>query len=165
VCLSKSLSGYGLPLAITLVKPEHDVFAPGEHNGTFRGNNTAFVTATEALRFWENDHLEKDVARKAGIVRAGFQEIADAHPAFEPTLKGRGLMQGIAINQGEAADEICAEAFERGLILETAGSDGEVVKCLCPLTISDHDLYQGLAILKEAFTTVASRRHPAKNAA
>ena len=43
------------------------------------------------------------------------------------------------------------EAFRRGLILETSGPEGEVVKCLCPLTIPDEDLRQGLGILKEAF--------------
>ena len=46
VTLSKSLSGYGLPFAVVLIKPELDVWKPGEHNGTFRGNNHAFVTAT-----------------------------------------------------------------------------------------------------------------------
>src|SRR5699024_8229259 len=55
VCLSKSIGGYGLPMAITLFKRELDIWGPAEHNGTFRGNNLAFVAATEALNFWEND--------------------------------------------------------------------------------------------------------------
>ncbi|HEV7370916.1 diaminobutyrate--2-oxoglutarate transaminase [Arenibaculum sp.] len=156
VCLSKSLSGYGLPMSLTLVKPEYDRFAPGEHNGTFRGNNHAFVTGTEALRFWEDDGLEKEVARKAETVRAGFARIAGMAGGLAPELRGRGLMQGIALNSGEAARAICTEAFRRGLVLETSGPDGEVVKCLCPLTISDEELRQGLAILEEAFATVAA---------
>jgi len=158
ICLSKSLSGFGLPLAMTLLKPEHDRFAPGEHNGTFRGHNLAFVTATEALRFWRDDQLGKEVNRKAAIVRAGFEEIAADAPQLEPRLRGRGLMQGIALNSGDVADKICAEAFRNGLILETSGPDGEVMKCLCPLTISDEDLHQGLAILKDAVATVAGRK-------
>jgi len=52
ICLSKSISGSGLPMALTLVKPEIDCFSPGQHNGTFRGNNLAFVTARHALDYW-----------------------------------------------------------------------------------------------------------------
>jgi diaminobutyrate-2-oxoglutarate transaminase len=163
VCLSKSLSGYGLPLSVVLIKPDYDVFAAGEHNGTFRGNNMAFVTATEALRFWENDDLTKDVARKAGIIRATFDKLAAAHPQFEPDVRGRGFMQGIALNSGEVAGAICAEAFKNGVLMETSGPDGEVVKILAPLTISDADLTAGLDILTAAFATVA--RSLAKSAA
>ncbi|MGC2857167.1 diaminobutyrate--2-oxoglutarate transaminase [Novispirillum sp. DQ9] len=158
ICLSKSLSGYGLPLSVVLIKPHYDVFAAGEHNGTFRGNNMAFITATEALRFWETDALSKDVARKAGIVRAAFDRIAQAHPEFAPEVRGRGLMQGIALNSGDAAAAICGEAFSNGVLMETSGPDGEVVKILCPLTIPDADLTTGLDILADAFATVARAR-------
>lgn len=158
ITLSKSLSGFGQPLSVVLVKPEHDVFGPGEHNGTFRGNNLAFITATEALRFWETGDFMKDVARKAEIVRESFNTIAATHPEFKPEVRGRGMMQGIALNNGEAAGEICAEAFERGLVLETSGPDGEVVKCLAPLVISDEDLREGFAILADCFTVVSQRR-------
>lgn len=64
VTLSKSLSGYGLPLALVLIKPELDQWAPGEHNGTFRGHCPAFVTATAALQFWQNDALTQAVQKK-----------------------------------------------------------------------------------------------------
>lgn len=155
VCLSKSLSGYGLPLSVVLIKPEFDVFAAGEHNGTFRGNNMAFVTAAEALRFWENDDLSKDVARKAAMIRATFETLAAAYPQFEPEPRGRGFMQGIALNSGDTAGAICGEAFANGVLMETSGPDGEVVKILAPLTISDEDLTAGLDILTKAFAKVA----------
>jgi len=165
ITLSKSLSGYGVPFAVTLVKPEYDCFGPGEHNGTFRGNNMAFVTAAEALRFWEDDTLVKDVERKAKIVRTAFEDIAAAHPVLKAELRGRGFMQGIAVESGEMADAICAEAFNNGLIMETSGPDGEVVKFLAPLTISDADLAEGLDILKKAVATVAQRYTPSTAAA
>lgn len=159
ITLSKSLSGYGLPFALTLVKPEIDIFGPGEHNGTFRGHNLAFVTATEALRFWETDDFAKDVQRKAEILKARFEEIAQAHPGLEAQARGRGFMQGIAINSGDLADEICAEAFKMGLIMETSGPDGEVVKALPPLVISDEDLTAGLDIVAKAFDIVEQRHN------
>lgn len=149
VCLAKSLSGIGLPLALVLVKPEHDRLAPGEHNGTFRGNNLAFVTATEALRFWTDDRLEREIARKAARVRQRLEAIAAAYPkTILPGVRGRGLMQGLVALSGAVARHISSEAFTRGLIIETAGPHGEVVKCLCPLTIRDGDLTAGLDILE-----------------
>ena len=155
---SKSLSAYGLPFAHVLMRPELDKWKPGQYNGTFRGFNMAFVTAAAALRhFWSDDTFERDVQRKGRIVEERFARIAAmltemGYPASE---RGRGLMRGIDVRDGDVADKITAKAFENGLIIETAGQDGQVVKCLCPLVISDEDLLEGLDILersaKEAF--------------
>src|SRR5690625_1347487 len=68
VCLSKSIGGYGLPMALTLFKPELDIWGPGEHNGTFRGNNLAFIAATEALSYWENDQFSNEIDKKAALI-------------------------------------------------------------------------------------------------
>ncbi|MDR5905872.1 diaminobutyrate--2-oxoglutarate transaminase [Franzmannia qiaohouensis] len=155
---SKSLSGLGLPFAHVLMRPELDKWKPGQYNGTFRGFNLAFTTATAAMRhFWSDDTFERDVQRKGRIVEERFQKLAEwltakGIPASE---RGRGLMRGLDVGSGEHADKITAEAFEQGLIIETSGHDGQVVKCLCPLTISDEDLLKGLDILdastKKAF--------------
>ncbi|MCA1939708.1 MAG: diaminobutyrate--2-oxoglutarate transaminase [Caenispirillum bisanense] len=158
VCLSKSLGGMGVPFAVTLVKPEYDVFGPGEHNGTFRGNNLAFVAAAEALRFWETDELAEDVREKAAIIKERFLRLRDRFPQLDGEVRGRGFMQGIALGAEGAAKEICAEAFKRGLIIETSGPSGEVVKILAPLTITRDGLAQGLDILEQAFATVAGKR-------
>ncbi|MBD3894360.1 diaminobutyrate--2-oxoglutarate transaminase [Halomonas sp. ML-15] len=147
---SKSLSGLGLPFAHVLMRPELDKWKPGQYNGTFRGFNLAFTTATAAMRhFWSDDTFERDVQRKGRIVEERFQQLAEwltakGIPASE---RGRGLMRGLDVGSGEHADKITAEAFEQGLIIETSGHEGQVVKCLCPLTISDEDLLEGLDIL------------------
>ena len=70
------------------------------------------------------------------------------------TAKGRGFMQGIEFKSGELANRICREAFTRGLIIETSGSEGQVVKCLCPLTITPEELDQGLTILEQSIAAV-----------
>jgi len=158
VTLAKSLSGMGLPMALTLIRPEHDRWKPGEHNGTFRGNNHAFVTAAKALDlYWADDAFERDVARKADILRARLTRIANASPLAN-RVKGRGMMSGIEMDSGEIAAEICADCFDNGLIIETSGSDDEVVKVLAPLTIRDADLEAGLKILESAVRTVSARR-------
>lgn len=165
VCLSKSISGYGLPLALTLVRPEYDRFAPGEHNGTFRGHNPALITAAEALRYWESDDLERETARKAAIVTSALNDIANAFPVLAAEVRGRGLMQGMAVDPEGLAEDICREAFARGLILETSGPLNEVVKLLPPLTIDETALRQGLSILNEATRAAVGNHEATRDAA
>lgn len=152
ICLSKSLSGFGLPFAITLMKPEIDVFNPGEHNGTFRGNNAAFVTARAALEhFWRCDSTTHDVNAKASIIRDCLLNIAADHDAH---VRGRGMIQGIEFADPKTASQIVSEAFKRGLIIETAGPDDEVLKFLPALNIPDEDLRKGLSIVEECVAEV-----------
>ncbi|RUO25489.1 diaminobutyrate--2-oxoglutarate transaminase [Aliidiomarina minuta] len=158
VTLSKSLSGYGLPFAVTLLRPDLDLWDPAEHNGTFRGNNLAFVTARVALEeYWQDDKFAQQIKQKAEILEKRFSGIVDRFDA-DMKLKGRGMMRGIATPSGEIAGQICKEAFANGLAVETSGSWSEVVKCLCPLTIPEEDLNEGLDILENAFASVLSEK-------
>ncbi|WP_410648096.1 diaminobutyrate--2-oxoglutarate transaminase [Amycolatopsis sp. cmx-4-54] len=155
VCLSKSIGGYGIPMALTLIRPDLDVWEPGEHNGTFRGISPAFVTATEALRvYWSDDALEKSTKAKGERIAAAFQGIVEAYPDANLFAKGRGLARGIEFANGDLAGKVCAAAFERGLLMETSGPDGEVMKVLPPLTLTDDELTKGLSIIDEAVATV-----------
>ncbi|MEV0050434.1 diaminobutyrate--2-oxoglutarate transaminase [Saccharopolyspora shandongensis] len=151
VCLSKSIGGYGLPMALTLIKPELDVWEPGEHNGTFRGVSPAFVTAAEALRvYWSDDELEKSTRAKGERVGIGLQNVVERFPEAGLAAKGRGLARGLEFSGGELAGQVCAAAFERGLLLETSGPGGEVVKLLPPLTLTDAEVDEGLEIIAES---------------
>ncbi len=148
VTMAKSLSGMGLPFALTLFRPELDVWSPGEHNGTFRGNNHAFVTAAAALRhFWTTDEFEKDVQRRGEILAARLDTMAERHGL---TTRGRGMMRGIDVDSGETACAITSACFDQGLIIETSGAHDEIVKVLAPLTIEDDVLEAGLDILEQA---------------
>ncbi len=159
VTLSKSLSGYGQPMAVVLLRPELDQWAPGEHNGTFRGNNLAFVTARAALdHFWRDELLTTSVQRKGGVIERKLRDINERYFDGALELRGRGMMRGIACPDGELAQQVTARAFQEGLIIETSGANDEVVKTLCPLTIGDAALDQGLDILDRAFADV-TRRH------
>ncbi len=149
VTLSKSLSGFGLPLALVLIHPDHDQWLPAEHNGTFRGNNLAFLTATVALKkFWHNDDLANDVRRKGQIVHQSLSEMGKLIPGS--VVKGRGLFLGLDVGSGELAGEICRQAFASGLVIETSGAYGEVVKVLAPLTTPASQLLAGLEILHQS---------------
>jgi diaminobutyrate-2-oxoglutarate transaminase len=156
VCLSKSLSGYGLPLAILLIRPDLDVWAPGEHNGTFRGHNPAFVTARAALEtYWRNDALRRRVEATGEIVRARLEAIVETSPGLEAEIRGLGLIQGIACEDAAQAERICRGAFERGLIMETAGPEANVAKVMPPLTIDEVSLKDGLDLLEASVHGVA----------
>jgi diaminobutyrate-2-oxoglutarate transaminase len=154
VCISKSISGYGLPMALTLIKPEHDVWGPGEHNGTFRGNNPAFVTATASIHeFWSDDTLEKSTIAKGERIEQTMRELAGSLPG-DLEVKGRGLARGLGFAQAELADEVAGAAFERGLLMETAGPHSEVAKLMPALTITDDELSEGLDIFSDAVRSV-----------
>jgi len=149
VTMAKSVSGYGLPMALVLVRPEYDVFGPAEHNGTFRGNTHAFVTARVAVeKFWADDRFQQQIAAKSVILTTALQEVAELVPGA--CLKGRGMMQGVDVGSGELAADICARAFEKGLIIETSGPDDQVVKVLAPLTTPEATFRKGLNILLDA---------------
>ena len=156
VTLSKSLSAYGLPFSIVLMRPDLDQWKPGEHNGTFRGHNLAFVTAQAAIEeFWRDDAFSREVERKARTLAAALDRMAAAYGDGRFSARGRGLLRGLDTGSGTFATRACAVAFERGLVIEKSGSDGQVIKCLCPLTIDDRQLAEGIAILDASVKTAA----------
>jgi len=151
VVLSKSLSGFGLPFAVVLFKPELDQWKPGEHNGTFRGNNFAFVTARAAIdHFWSDDRFTMEINEKGSYVSRRLADIVSRYGEGNFTTRGRGMFQGINCVSGELAGEITRRAFKQGLIIETSGADDHVVKFLCPLMISQDNLAHGIDIVEEA---------------
>ncbi|ANY15341.1 diaminobutyrate--2-oxoglutarate transaminase [Bordetella pseudohinzii] len=150
ITLSKSLSGFGLPMSLVLMKPELDIWKPGAHSGTFRGNNLAFVTAAEALdTYWASDAFSNEVQRKERVVRDWLENLAHSYPNAGLAVRGRGLIQGlVATTTPELANEIARKAFERGVVIETSGAHDEVLKLLPALTIEDELLARGLDVIE-----------------
>ena len=148
VTMAKSLSGLGLPFALTMFKPRHDIWSPGEHNGTFRGNNHAFVTATAALKhFWRTGAFEQDVKRRGDYLGRRLDAMAADHGL---STRGRGMMRGLDMGSGQSAARVTQACFDAGLIIETSGGHDEIVKVLAPLTIDDDVLAAGLDILEQS---------------
>ncbi len=155
VTMSKSLSGYGIPFALVLIKPEYDLWKPGEHNGTFRGNNMAFVTAKAAIdTYWSDDKFEKEVRKKGAYITKRLQEIVEKYGDGNFYARGRGMFQGINCVSGELASKITKKAFKKGLIIETSGADDHVIKLLCPLTITEENLKKGIDIIEQSVKEV-----------
>ncbi|MBL1074986.1 diaminobutyrate--2-oxoglutarate transaminase [Nocardia sp. 2] len=155
VTLSKSIGGYGLPMALVLMKPELDQWSPGEHNGTFRGNNPAFVTAQAALQhYWSDGGLQTATFVKGERIQRALTGMAAAHEGM--TTRGRGLVHGLVFDDASQAGKVCSVAFDQGLLVETSGPEDEVVKLLPPLTITADELDHGLEILATSVDVVCT---------
>ncbi|MBB5021312.1 diaminobutyrate-2-oxoglutarate transaminase [Desulfurispira natronophila] len=148
VTLSKSIGG-GLPLALLLMRPELDQWKPGEHTGTFRGNNLAFVASVETLAYWENNDLSDAIHYKSGILKEELEALAVKYPDLNASVRGRGLIYGFEIPEIGIAKEVSRIAFEKGLIIELSGASDQVVKFLPPLTIDEETLRKGIGIIDE----------------
>ena len=148
VVLSKSIGGYGMPFALTLFKPELDIWAPGEHNGTFRGNQLAIVAAKAGLEYFNNNNLAAETVRKSKIIEKFLEEnIKPLSDKIE--IRGIGFIWGIDVHDETIAKTISKKAFKKGLIIERAGRNNEVVKIMPPLIIEDELLLKGLEIFKD----------------
>jgi diaminobutyrate-2-oxoglutarate transaminase len=159
VCLSKAIGGMGLPMSIVLFRPDLDVLTPGQHNGTFRGHNLAFVAAKAAIDLWADPAFERKVQDTAAVVRERLERIVGAFPEHGAHVRGRGLMIAIGWSDASIAGAVSKAAFERGVIVETCGADDQVLKLLPPLTISDAELASGLDALEAAVAEVLGAAH------
>ena len=158
VTLSKSLGGYGLPFAVVLFKPELDQWKPGEHNGTFRGNNFAFVTAKAAIdHYWSDDSFSKEILLKGKYITGRLDLIVEKYGEGNFTTRGRGMFQGINCVDGDIAGKITRAAFKKGLIIETSGAEDHVIKLLCPLTLSMESLQKGIDIIEQSVKEVCAK--------
>lgn len=157
VVISKSIGG-GLPLALLLMRPELDQWQPGEHTGTFRGNNLAFIAATQALSFWDNDDLARGVEARGAIIEQELGRIAEKYPQFEPKVRGLGMVWGLELPQAGVAKDASHEAFDRKLLVETAGPNDQVLKFLPPLVIEEELLRKGLNIVDQCLGALIEKR-------
>lgn len=154
VCMSKSIGGYGLPFALTLIKPEYDKFGPGEHNGTFRGSQVSIVAAKAGLELNKMQNVDGQVKEKEGLVKEYLER--EIKPLLDEgeTYRGIGLIWGIEFKDGKLSRAVLDKCFEKGLVIELAGRGDSVLKILPALTIDKETLVKGLNIIKESIIEV-----------
>jgi diaminobutyrate-2-oxoglutarate transaminase len=151
VTLAKGIGGLGTPMAMNLVKPEHDKhWKPGEHTGTFRGQNLSFVAGREALRFFEDDALMSGTRAKGDTMRRALEAIATKYQGKGFSVRGKGMMQALDVQDGALAKAIAQDCFEHGMLFGPCGVGGQVLKLIPPLTIPTEELDAGLDILTQA---------------
>lgn len=153
ICLAKGIGGFGTPLAMNLVKPEHDAhWQPGEHTGTFRGQGFSFVAGREALRYFEDDALMALTLERGAMIADRMTALAARYPGF--SSRGKGMIQALDTGDGAVAKLIAKTCFESGLLVGPCGVGGQVIKLIPPLTIPDDDLEEGLTILEQVVEQV-----------
>lgn len=157
VTLSKGIGGLGLPLSLVLINPKIDVWKPAEHTGTFRGHNLAFVAAQAALNYWRTDSFSSEIQRKGAALAGLLTGIQERYAVLGLKIRGRGLIYGLEMPRPELAKAVSREAFQRGLIIELAGPQDEVVKFLPPLVIEDDVLYQGVQVVEQSLAAALRR--------
>jgi diaminobutyrate-2-oxoglutarate transaminase len=165
VCLSKSISGMGFPMALLLIRPDLDRWSPGEDNGTFRGNNIAFVAAAEVLkRYWNGCGMEEELRTKEALIRQAIDAIARQHRSHIRATPGLGLMQGIEFHATQDAAAVKALCFDNKLLIETCGPRDQVLKIMPALTIERDVLDHGLSIIAATVARSLRSHLPAPSA-
>ncbi len=148
VVLSKSISGFGLPMSLLLMKPEYDAFKPAEHNGTFRGNQLAFVGSKAGMEYFVREDLGKQAREKGKIIADKVKsEILPLDERLK--FRGIGMIAGIDFSgiDSKLALEVCHKCFDHGLVIELAGREDCVLKILPPLTVEEEVLNKGIDII------------------
>jgi diaminobutyrate-2-oxoglutarate transaminase len=151
VCLSKAISGYGLPMAIVLMKRAHDEWLPGEHTGTFRGHQLAFVAASAALEMWRDESFPDQLRRRSARLESALRAIVSQRPGL--ALRGRGFIWAVDFTDAggpDAAANAARLAFDNGLVIERCGRNDVALKVLPPITIDEAELRRGLELLAKA---------------
>lgn len=163
IALSKAIGG-GLPMSVMIYRQGLDLWKPGAHAGTFRGNQLAMAAGSKTLEIIKRDGLVERAAIAGRRLRANLERI-QSHTPYIGEVRGEGLMLGVEVidptrnpdslghppHGGDIARAIQSAAFRDGLILETGGRYGSVLRLLPPLTISDAEIDQASDILSDAF--------------
>lgn len=157
VTQSKSIGGYGMPFALVLFKPELDIWAPGEHNGTFRGYQLSMIAARAGLEVMLNEHVEEKVRDKEKIIARYMEEIKAIAPE-KIKVRGIGFVWGVDLYHcdpdGKTSKAVLDECFRHNLIVERVGRGNAVIKVMPELLIDEETLRRGLDVLKAAVKTV-----------
>jgi len=145
VCLAKGIAS-GLPLGAFIARAEQMSWPPGSHGSTFGGNPIACAAGLATLDLLEEGLIE-NAAKVGAEMHDGLREIAATHKQVTD-VRGRGLMQALELKTADQAAQLVQSAFERGLLLLTAGT--RAVRICPPLVIDREEAATGLEIISAA---------------
>ena len=169
ILCSKAVGG-SQPLAVVVYDKKLDLWKPGAHAGTFRGNQLAMKAGTVLLKKVGTEDFLAEVRRKGDYLRSKLEELKkNVHIIGD--VRGKGLMMGIemvdpnarpdSLGSLPASGEICAEVqkecFKNKLIMEKGGRNGSVMRCLCALTVTDSEIDQMISIFSAAVKKIDSQ--------
>jgi diaminobutyrate-2-oxoglutarate transaminase len=144
-----------------------DVWGPGAHAGTFRGNQLAMAAGTVVMKRVSKPEFLAEVTRKGDYFKSRLLKLKD-EVSIIGDVRGTGLMLGIEFidpngpkdimghpePSGEIAMRIQRLCFQNKLVMEKGGRFGSVMRCLCPLTVTDEELDIAFGIFEKAVKEV-----------
>ncbi len=155
VCLGTALSGMGLPLGVVLARPELSACDPGEPLRQRTVSELSLVAAHEALGLWEDDRLLRTARARGAALREALDRFVLDLPGLRLSVRGRGLLQGLAFADARLAQRAARLAYLGGLLVSTCGPEGAVLRLTPPLTIEAETFGEGLSRLESALTLCA----------
>jgi diaminobutyrate-2-oxoglutarate transaminase len=158
--MSKGIGGVGFPISAVLYKKSIEAWGPGDHVGTFRGNQVSLAACNGAMDFIKKFPLKEHVSRMSDVLLKGLRELAQTYNAIGD-VREKGLMIGIEFVKDrvrktaypEFATKFKQNCFQRGLIFEIGGHFSNVARILPPLVITETMIAKGLSLMKEALDT------------
>ncbi|MCL7418737.1 MAG: aminotransferase class III-fold pyridoxal phosphate-dependent enzyme, partial [Halalkalicoccus sp.] len=168
--LSKAIGG-GLPLAVVVYNESLDVWEPGAHAGTFRGNQLAMAAGEATIEYVLEHDLADHAAEVGARLRDRLESTAERFDAIGD-VRGRGLMLGVEfvdrdadwqgpgpyVPNGDLAESVQAECFDRGLIIELGGRESATARFLPPLIVSADQVDEIATIFDEAVASIFEGR-------
>ena len=162
--LSKAVGG-GLPLAVVVYDESLDVWEPGAHAGTFRGNQLAMAAGEATIDHVLENDLDEHAAAVGARLRDHLEHTAEGRDCVGD-IRGRGLMLGVEFvdrdadwqgpgphaPDGDLAEAVQRACFERGLVIETGGREGATARFLPPLVVTAQQVGDIATIFEEAVT-------------
>lgn len=156
VVLGKALSGGVLPVSAVLSSDEVMLtIKPGEHGSTYGGNPLACKVAMAALRVINEENLSQNSLARGEQLRRGLEQLADVISSPIQSVRGRGLLNAIIIDEpsgsyGELgrAWDICLSLRDNGLLAKP--THGNIIRFAPPLTISEDEIDSCLDIISKS---------------
>ena len=170
ILVSKAIGG-SQPISVVIYDKDLDVWGPGAHAGTFRGNQLAMAAGIVVMRRINNPDFLAEVTRKGNMMMDRVRKLQE-EVSIIGDVRGRGLMFGVEFidpngpldlmgtpePSGEIAAQVQRRCFEERLIMEKGGRNGSVMRCLCPLNISDDDIDIAMTIFEKVVREIDEER-------
>ena len=149
--LGKGIGG-GVPLSAFLAKEHCAVFTPGDHGSTYGGEPLTTRVGYEVMTYIIDNDIPAQVAKKGEIVERRLHSLQDRFPNVA-SIRGAGLMWAVQFTT-DIGERITNAALSNGLILNNVRPNA--VRIVPPLTVTEEELEQGLAILEHVIAEDAA---------
>jgi 4-aminobutyrate aminotransferase len=142
----------GMPIGAMIAKEHLMTWSAGAHGSTFGGNPVSCAAAIATIALLEEGLIDNATARGEQM-QAALRPLVAAHPDHVREVRGKGLLVGVQFDSGATAAAVEHAAFERGLMVLTAGDD--VIRMSPPLVVTEREIATGCGVFAEAVVAVA----------